>query len=72
MYWHVVLIAFVVGIAFVFSTSPEREKVPVFPTPDNVGRIEYEDRVGTCFQFRTMEAACDSQPPPQRIPLQTE
>ena len=54
----IMLISFLIGLVFIYLSTEPREKVMVHPTPDNVGKIEYADKVGTCFEFTSTLAEC--------------
>jgi hypothetical protein len=44
--------SFIIGLYLVYWISPSKNKVYVYPTPDNAGQIEYVDDVGNCFEFK--------------------
>lgn len=54
----IMLISFLIGLVFVYLSTEPNEKVIVHPTPDNVGKIEYSDKVGTCFEFKSILTEC--------------
>lgn len=66
------IIAFAIGLFFVYITSPRKQTIFVYPTPDNEEKILYKDKSGVCFSFSHNEV----KPPKDKkllgiIPLQT-
>jgi hypothetical protein len=41
-----------------YVTMPDTRKIMVYPSPDNVGIIQYKDKAGNCFQFRESKVQC--------------
>jgi hypothetical protein len=58
--FKVFLISLAVGILFVYLSSPTPTVIMVYPTPDNVGRVEYKDKADNCFKFEATEVKCPS------------
>jgi hypothetical protein len=54
----VFLISFAIGILFVYLSNPTPTIIYVYPTPDNVERIEYIDKASNCFKFKADEVKC--------------
>jgi hypothetical protein len=52
------VLSFLIGIVFNYVTEPEKTLVNVYPTPDNVERIEYTDKAGHCFRFGHKKVRC--------------
>jgi uncharacterized membrane protein len=55
---NVFLISIAVGLLFVYLSTPAPTIIYVYPTPDNVGTIEYKDKADNCFQFDATETKC--------------
>jgi len=53
------LISFAVGVYFVYSTTSSLKDIPVFPTPDNIKKVQYVDKASNCFEFDAMKVACN-------------
>tara|TARA_B100001057_G_scaffold125561_2_gene124250 strand:- start:2627 stop:2857 length:231 start_codon:yes stop_codon:yes gene_type:complete len=68
--WKVVLLAFAIGLVFIWVSQTEKIPVVVHPTPDNAGRVEYVDRAGVCHTFVPHRTKCRKNPPPREIPAQ--
>ena len=54
----ILFVSFLIGLVFVFISTEPKEIVVVYPTPDNVGSIEYLDKAGTCFEFEDKLVEC--------------
>ena len=40
----VFIVSLAIGILFVYLTNPDKRKIFVYPSPDNVNNIQYKDR----------------------------
>jgi len=47
-----------IGIFLSYITLPRPHTVYVYPTPDNLEKIQYEDEAGTCFGFTSHQIKC--------------
>jgi hypothetical protein len=56
----VFLISLSLGLLFVYLSSPTPTVIVVYPTPDNVDRINYKDKASNCFKFKSTEVKCPS------------
>lgn len=56
----VFLISLALGLLFVYLSSPTPTIIYVYPTPDNVDRINYKDSASNCFKFKSEEVKCPS------------
>ena len=54
----VLIISFAIGIFAVYITVPDKKKIMVYPSPDNVQYIQYKDKAGNYFQFRESKQTC--------------
>ena len=52
------VIAFCVGILYVYTVQPEPTVVVKFPTPYNAGQQVYTDKAGTCYTYQADQVAC--------------
>lgn len=55
---RVFLLSLVVGTFFVYLSTPTPNIVYVYPTPDNVNKVEYVDKADNCFKFKAIETDC--------------
>jgi hypothetical protein len=46
------------------------KEVYVFPTPENMGRIQYKDKADNCYVYEGKEVSCPSQDKIQTVPIQ--
>lgn len=67
----VFLISFVIGLFFVYMFGPEMKTIYVYPTPQNIGKIQYKDAAGNCFRYTSKEVKCPSDDLISSIPAQT-
>lgn len=49
------IIAFSIGLFFVYVSAPKKQTILVYPTPDNHKDVLYKDRSGICFSFKPVE-----------------
>jgi hypothetical protein len=53
---------FILSLAFglfaIYITMPDARKIYVYPTPENVGVLQYKDSTDTCFSFKQTEVTC--------------
>jgi len=47
-----------IGIFIAYITTPPKNIIFVYPTPDNEDQIQYKDSSGTCFKFTSNEISC--------------
>ena len=50
------------GIFAVYVTIPETRTIYVYPTPDNVRKLQYRDKSKTCFSIVQEEVECPTNP----------
>jgi len=53
----VFIMSFLIGLLGVYLTTDNR-KIVIYPTPENIGHIQYRDATDTCFDFQQTELAC--------------
>ncbi len=46
------------GIFLVYISNPKPDIIYVYPTPDNVDKLQYKDKSGMCFGFHAKEVNC--------------
>ena len=54
------LISFAIGLLFVYIFGPETKTIYIYPTPENVDKILFKDKAGSCFQFQEETLDCPS------------
>jgi hypothetical protein len=50
------------GLFLVYITSPRPDIIYVYPTPDNLDKIQYKDHADNCFGFKSTEVSCPTDP----------
>ena len=58
--FKVFVLSFIVGLIFLYLLGPQTKTIIVFPTPDNMGKIQYKDKAGTCFHYNAKNVSCPS------------
>lgn len=56
--WPIFFISLAVGLFFVYMVQPKYKEVLVFPTPENINKVQYMDNSSTCYEFEEQEIAC--------------
>lgn len=54
------LIAFFVGMLITYITVPAPEVIYKYPTPDNAGKVLYQDSADVCYVYEAEEVECPS------------
>jgi hypothetical protein len=52
------LVSLVIGLILVYIFETEQKVITVYPTPDNAGQIQYQDKAGNCYKYSATEATC--------------
>lgn len=58
IHFPIFLISLAVGLFFVYITQPDRKNVYVFPTPENIEKVQYKDITDSCYKFSAKEVTC--------------
>ena len=54
----VFIVSLAVGLFFVYITNPEPEIIYIYPTPENVDKVQYQDKANNCYDFNQTEVEC--------------
>lgn len=54
------IISFSIGIFCVYMFSNKSKPIYVYPTPDNLGKFDYQDKAGMCFEYDMEEIPCET------------
>lgn len=59
-YFHPKLffISLVIGLFIVYISSPEKNVIVVYPTPDNYNTYQYKDNANNCFLIKQNRMPC--------------
>lgn len=52
------IISLAVGLFFVYITNPDPRIILVYPTPNNIDKIQYVDKADNCFTYTTEKVQC--------------
>lgn len=52
------LIAFSIGIFYIYIHTSSTRKIIVYPTPDNLDKIQYRDKSDACFTYTQEKVKC--------------
>ena len=54
------LISLVIGLLLVYMFNPTPTVIYVYPTPDNIDKLQYKDYANNCYEFSAKEVKCPS------------
>jgi hypothetical protein len=67
----VFLLSFALGVFAVYLTVPDKKKILVYPSPDNIQYLQYKDKAGNYFHFKEQKQECPKDPKDiSKIPIQ--
>jgi len=54
------ILSLAIGIFLVYIFVSDERKIYVYPTPENINKIQYKDKTGTCFSIKQKQMECPS------------
>ena len=54
----VFIISLLIGLFIVYLHMPDLRKIYVYPTPENVDLLQYKDKAGNCFSYKSVDVGC--------------
>ena len=66
----VFIISLSIGLLFVYLSTPPPTVIYVYPTPENINKVEYKDKADNCYQFKSTEVSCVNTKDIKTIPIQ--
>jgi hypothetical protein len=70
--FRIFLVSLSLGILLVYINQPPPTIIYVYPTPENIDRIQYKDHIGNCYNFTASEVECPTNKADIHvIPIQT-
>ena len=52
------IISFAIGLFFVYVLGPDKKTVLVYPTPETVDNVLFQDATDNCFRYESEEVDC--------------
>lgn len=56
----VFIASLVLGLLFLYFIGTDEKVIYVYPSPENCGKTQYEDKAGNCFKYNSTEIKCPS------------
>tara|TARA_Y100000389_G_scaffold1800_3_gene1858 strand:- start:4541 stop:4765 length:225 start_codon:yes stop_codon:yes gene_type:complete len=54
------LISLTIGLFLVYIYLPSQQVIYVYPTPENINKIQYQDKADNCYGFSYKQVSCPS------------
>ncbi len=61
------IIAFAIGILYVYVSAPKPKIIIKYPTPFNADKIVYKNENDICYKYKVEEVKCNNKALPQPI-----
>lgn len=52
------VLSFALGSYYIMYVTPEKRRIYVFPTPENVDELQYTDLAENCFKYEPQKVSC--------------
>ena len=58
--FRIFLISLAFGLFLIYMTNPSPTVIYVYPTPENINKIQIKDTLDNCYHFSAKEVTCPS------------
>jgi hypothetical protein len=66
------LVSFAIGLFFVYILGPDMKTIYIYPSPENVDKLLFQDKAENCFYFEEERIECPQDPSKiSAIPMQS-
>jgi len=56
----VFFVSFCLGLLFVYILGPDVKKIEVYPSPENVDKLQIKDDANNCYKYKQKHVECPS------------
>ena len=56
--YKIFLYSLVIGIFIAYIFQKKKRVIYVYPTPDNISKIQYKDKTDSCYSFEMKNVKC--------------
>ena len=56
------IISLAFGLFLVYINEPTPTVIYVYPTPDNIDKLQFKDKANNCYHFQSKEVTCPNDP----------
>jgi hypothetical protein len=65
------IVSLAIGILLVYLQVPKHKLVYIYPTPENLSKVQWKDKADKCYTWDQLEVSCpDNAQDIQPIPIQ--
>jgi len=51
-------VSFAIGLFFIYVLGPKMKHIYIYPSPDNIDNVLFQDKADNCFRFDMQEIKC--------------